>query len=793
MSTSAIVPEPPEQEQDDQEPEQAAFDAEWGDKDAGYPDMPQDKQTTLKNLLKSALQREIYSRRTEVIDARQQRFYARSVQYIYFNFQTNMFAPLFQGGDGNTTDQERYCEVYDIYSAFLRTLVAALSQNPVGAEMVPRTAKRTVDDQAAEIAEQYKNRIEQVNDIKEKQIRTADVFCTDGRVVGLIVDAEPDPKYGHDSNNNPLGAELMEIDGILEWKVPITQEFKDWAYAVRSKELEKETAQDKYPDAVDDKGDSKIKAGSASSGESAYERMARIGVLQGTKLITATGETWEHLVTEHIGLFRPAFYRAAPKDDWEWLKEAFPDGLRMAVTGDAYCGAWNDAMDKRIRVAHCKPGDGQNRTSLLRPFIPIQDAFNDLMNLRKEMHEYCIPEDWMDKETWDLQANQEHRSEPGNRNPVVLQPGDDIRSKILLGQSVQISADLVNAIEYLAGELAQLITAALPALMGSGDEHNETKGGIQIMREQALGQMGIAWGASQQFLAELEEIAIKRAGEKAEGEGQKLAVTIPGGRMQPDATKEINTIDLQAGDFYAEVDTSFPDTRAMRRAIFTSIMTASQHSPALQAMLALPENQELFKEMVDDDLEVPGASARIQQLREIEDLLNSPPPMPTPQQAIQFMAQQVQQAMAKGAPEPPPPNPQQIQQAQLALAKQSMPTVPIDPEWNFHQFHIEVIQDWLADEQCHQETQKGNILGIENVKAHGEAHKQALQAQTPPPQGKPPSTSINFADLPPDGQLQLAKEANITLNPQALVEAHAQKIEGESQKAQQPQGAKPNG
>jgi hypothetical protein len=789
MSTSAIVPEPQEQ---DAEPEQPSFDADWGAKEDGYPDMPEEKQVILKTLLRSALQREIYSRRTEVIDARQQRFYARSVQYIYFNYQTNMFAPLFQGGSGDSTDQERYCEVYDIYSAFLRTLVAALSQNPVGSHMVPRTAKRTVDITSAAIAEQYKNRIEQVNDIKEKQIRVADILCTDGRVVGLICDAEPDPKYGHDSDNNPLGAELIEIDGILEWKVPITQEFAKWTYAVRSKELEKEMAQEESPDATDEKGESKIKAGSASSGESAYERMARIGVLQGTKLITATGETWEHLVTEHIALFRTAFYRASPKEERDWIKEAFPDGLRLLVKGDAYCGAWNDSMDKRIRVAHCKPGHGQNRTSLLKAFVAIQDAFNDLMNLRKEMHEYCIPEDWMDKETWDLQSTQEHRSEPGNRNPVVLQPNEDIRSKILLGQSVQISADLVNAIEYLAGELAQLITAALPALMGTGDEHNETKGGIQIMREQALGQMGIAWGASQQFLAELEEIAIKRAGEKASGDGQQLAVTIPGGRMQPDSTKEINTLDLQAGDFYAEVDTSFPDTRAMRRAVFTSILAASQHSAALQTMLALPENQELFKEMIDDDLEVPGADARIQQLREIEELLKSPPPLPPPEQALQFIAQQVQAAMAQGAPPPPPPNPQAIQQAQLALAKQSMPTVPMDPEWDFHEFHVEVVQDWLCSEQCEEEKEKGNTLGIENVKAHGALHKQALQAQQAPAPTKPPSESINYADLPPDGQLQLAAKAGITLNPQGLIEAHAQDIEKNAQKPQKPQGAKPN-
>lgn len=757
--------------------EEIALDAGWGGD--GYPDLPAEKQAVLKDLLKKALTREIYSRRTEVIDTRQQRFYSRSVQYIYWDWATWMFAILPQGGGtNNASDQERYAERYDIYSAFLRTLVAALSANPVGAHMVPRTAKRTVDITAAEVAERYKNRVEQVNDIKQKQVDIARLFCTDGRVVGMVVDAEPDPQYGMDADNEPLGAELIEVDGILEWKVPITQgSFNDWPYAVRSKELEREFAQEKYPAAVDDQGESKIKAGSASSGESAYERMARLGVLQGTKLITATGETWEHLVTEHVGFFRPSFYRAAAKENRKWLKETFPDGLKVIVTGDAYCGAWNESMDRRVRVAHAKPGDGQHRTSLLHPFVPIQDIFNDFWNLRKEMHEYCIPENYMEKESYDLQAQQERRSEPGNTIPVVLGANEDIRTKIMFGQGVQISSDLVEAINELSGALAQLITAALPSLMGSSDEHNETRGGIAMMREQALGQMGIAWGASQQLLAELEELCVKQAGRKASEGGQKLAVAVSASRLSADSVKEINTADLNAGDFYAEVDVSFPDTRAMRRAVFNSLLQMSAHSQALQTMLALPENQELFKEMVDDDLEIPGADARIQQLREIEELLQSgptPPPPTVQQAAVQQMVQKIQAGLAAGQPAPPPPSPEQIQQMVLSM---STPTVPIDPDWDFHQFHTEVIQDWLASEQCQQEKERGNLEGIENVKLHGKAHKAALQAQAPPVQGKPPSVSINFADLPPDGKLQAAKEAGITLSPQFMA-AQQPAVEG---------------
>ena len=230
--------------------------------------------------------------------------------------------------------------------------------------------------------------------------------------------------------------------------------------------------------------------------------------------------------------------------------------------------------------------------------------------------------------------------------------------------------------------------------------------------------------------------------------------------------------ELAAGDFYDEVDASFPDTRAMRRAVFNSLLQMAGNSPVLQQMLALPENQELFKEMVDDDLEVPGSDARIQQLREIEELLKSSPIPPTQQQmmaAVQPMAQAAAQQIQQGAPPPPPPDEQAL------IKSLSQPTVPIDPDWDQHQFHVQVITDWLASQECQQEKERGNQAGIENVKLHGALHKKALAAAQQPPQTKPPSESINYADLPIDGKIQMAAHGGITLNPQGLIAMEAQK------------------
>ena len=497
--------------------------------------------------------------------------------------------------------------------------------------------------------------------------------------------------------------------------------------------------------------------------------MARIGVLQGTRLITASGETWKNLVTRHVAYFRPAFFRAASKQIRDQLTEAFPNGCRLVICGDAYCKSENVSMDDRIVVTHATPGDGQNRPSLMRDMVGPQDTFNDLWNQQKEIFDYCIPEVYMDTMSLDALAREERQAQPGAEVPIVLGPNETIQSKVMFGQNVEVPQTLVNALNILSGTLAQLITGMYNVAMGAGDEHQETAKGLSILKESSLGQIGVAWGYSQRLIATSLELAIRFAA-KTRDSSEKIPVKIAGSDSDADQFIEMGSI--QAGNFYCEVDTSYPDTRAMKRAILTSLMESATKVPFLAALWQLPENQELFQEYVGiDGLEIPGAQAARQQRRETEELLDSKPIMPSEQAvqaAIVQMAQKAAEAMQQnpGQPPPPPPDP-------AAVAKSlAQPSVPIDAEWDNHEAHIQDITDWLASEERYEEEGNGNEEGIENVKLHGEAHKKALaaqQASQPNPNQKPPSLAINFADLPPDGQLQAAAEAGIKLNPAGIV------------------------
>jgi hypothetical protein len=92
------------------------------------------------------------------------------------------------------------------------------------------------------------------------------------------------------------------------------------------------------------------------------------------------------------------------------------------------------------------------------------------------------------------------------------------------------------------------------------------------------------------------------------------------------------------------------------------------------------------------------------------------------------------------------------------------PSVAVDPLLDNHQVEFETIENWANSDQGRQ-AKKENPMGFLNVRCHALQHYQQMN------QGganKPPSESINFKDLPPDGQVQMAQQAGIKLDPALL-------------------------
>lgn len=694
--------------QDNQPQDGMEAQVEGNDYGDNNQDLPEELQTALKDLVKQFGGEDKSVRRTEVQEARRQRFYWRGDQYIYWNNTSMMFAPL--ASEGDSTDAPAYQDVYNIYYSFGRGIISVLSQNAPGVNFEPDDPTNPADITTANAAEKFRHIVDRANKGKTLQAEISRLFWTDGRVVlytRTVTDAQ---QFGVDVQGNPKSEEVITAFGVLESKVPcLTKNQTEWPYVILSDEIDINIAKTTYKNAADE-----IKEGSATTGESAYERIARMGVLQGSKLLMQAGDAFGHMVTRQRVYLRPsAFQKVGNETTRQQLEQLYPEGCFIIFCGDAYCESRNESMDDHITVGHASPGDGQNRSSLGKPMVPIQDAFNDLMNERREVYDYCIPVTWMNAELGDINALREQISEPGNHIPVSAPSGlTDLQGAFYTEPPASVSGDMVEAINFLGGQLPQNITGALPALMGEQMEGNDTAAAYAQAKNQAMGQLSLAWGSLQEMYAAAYKQAVVCAASKRSPD-QVLFANIPNqkGKVTPES---IAIADLQKGNFHAFPDTesSFPDTFESKRATYMNLMAAGDKNQLLQSILTQPDNLEMAQQMIGlEDLVIPGADARNKQLKEITMLLQQSPVPPSQQETMQWQ-QMAQQAQQSGQQPPPQPQPQ--------------PSIQIDAQFDFHEYEYQEVQRWLSTEEAAM-AKKINPQGIQNVRLHGLAHFQQVQ------------------------------------------------------------------
>jgi len=117
---------------------------------------------------------------------------------------------------------------------------------------------------------------------------------------------------------------------------------------------------------------------------------------------------------------------------------------------------------------------------------------------------------------------------------------------------------------------------------------------------------------------------------------------------------------------------------------------------------------------------------------------------------------------------------------QMKQAAEQIPpevsTVPIDPDFDDHASEFETCLSFINSPKGRKmkNGSEQEKAGFANVRLHATEHKAIIDKNQKGPQGKPPSESIQFKDMPPDGQVQMAAQAGIKLDPQALAEKQAQ-------------------
>ena len=666
-----------------------------GESNEGNYDLPENLVNALKALLQEFMVQEQWDRRQEVIRDSRNRFYSRGYQHLWHaGSSQGALTVATPGGVGyNSFGQQVQCpssiKDYEIFYPFERVITSILTQNPPGVDFRPDSPDKTEDVESAEAAEAYRQYFDRCNDVKDIQTQIVRMLLLSGRTVSFTFTEENPQKFGYEKDGTtPKKVQTTKIFGTLESKVSVVaRSQQDCARLVLSDDPDIDMAREEYKDSPNV---GKIQKGTAGIGENEYERIARLGVLQGTRSAAQVGDQLSNLTTRQRFFVRPAAFNSdRVKDEKDELLARFPEGCMAVFCGQQYIRCDGMKMDAHIDIDFPYAGDGMNRKAAMDPMVVIQDDFNDAMNAFWEIGEYGWPSRYIDAENDDLDAIFDQKASPYAYRGWKARQNQALKDSFYQEANPEIPKSIWEWAMAMMGPIAQFILACPPSIFGAGDPHQDTASGQQALRSQAMGQQGIPWMAVQRMFARIYDQAAK------------LAAKLGGMITVPNKNGGVGTYQLEKlnGNFraYPDQDSSFPESTAAKRANLMQLITLAMQAPQIgEQILAAPDNWEVMQDQLGQpDLVIPEVEARNKQLAEIEEMLKESP-LPASDQEVQAYIQQHAEATIAaremGQPDPPPlpPDPEQIR---AMLPKHS--TVTPKPE-DFHTFEIAKCQDYLS-------------------------------------------------------------------------------------------------
>ncbi len=699
----------------------------------------EDLQKVVFGLLKKHNHRMRKERRAEVEIARDQRLYAKGEQNLYWDEDSNTIrsATPTTSRDDDEDDQPN-SRVFDIFSGYMLIFVSTFCQGVLKVRAEADDPFNPTMISAAQHAETYRRVSEKENDVSAVTMELARLMWSDSRIVS-------DTYYDTDKQ-----VEVTDLYGVLESRLMIVARTHK-----RSPVIQLETEEPicflkaEYPDARDKIG--------AENGED-YDRKARLAVMRSKGSDTEYGiqsADGSGVATFTRSFIRPeAFEDVTGERDGDdevnrtLLKKMFPTGLLIKHNGDTYLSSEPVDVDARIDVLLPSPGDGQSRSSVGKSTMPIQDSVNQFSNMAEETLERGLPLTLMSNKLLNAEGMRNQPMLPGDIKEVALDGTSTLSEQVWESTPLTPSAALTNYIQDLAGPRAQFANGQLPVLQGGGMEDQKTASGYAQAKNMALGRLAITWKPALRWYARIMTQRIKMAFEHRQGE---ITATLPGSKpgAKPEPVK-VNPKELGGASFTVEGDDNFPVSWSEKRQNYQALVGLASNNPVLGQLLMHPDNLALGKSLWGlDEFVVPQDDQRDCQLEEIAEM--------------EDLAKRKRAAAAQvnpSQPDQPAPSPGPMVPGMPPPAPQS--SVPIDGDFDDHDVHLEECKRWMYSPagRTAKTAEPGWYL---DVRAHAELHMAAVKAAQPAPEKDKPSVAINFGDLPPDGQVQAAAEAGITI------------------------------
>jgi hypothetical protein len=638
-------------------------------------------------------------------------------------------------------------------------------------------------------------------------------MCESGLTIITVNTEANEQLWGLNEDGEPKQNETARVWGALEARVlPLTANSLDEVDAVvLYDDPTVNRAKTEYPEIA-----KKIKSMTSGLGEDAYARIARLGILQGTRRYAQVGDALTHLAVRANAYLRPCcfvdekfddtYQLAGKTDNYEAdepednenedgtpftvrdkLNQLFPQGVHAVFIGKTFAEAWAESVDDGVVIGFPYEGDGMAREAIMDDAIVIQDFFNDILNSLREAQDYGWPRTFIHAEDTEFDAIQDQKSEPYAFSMKKARNGQPLEADFFREPDLVLPESLSELMEYLAGPFLQFVLGTPPALFGGQMADQKTASGYAQAKNQAMGVKGIPWAAVQGIMARMYYLAALKASKNPD-HAEQILVPVKG------QTQILKLERLTKGKFgaFPDEDSSFPESTSAKRDLLSQLLTIATTNPTIGAqLLGDTYNWEIICQVFGfKELQLMEAESAKKQMREIEELLQGQPLPPTPQEVAAFTQQQtmlLQQhaaaaLMAQQQGQPPPPAPDPPKMIPFGMGPDGVtpvsypeallkPSIDVD-DLDFHQWEGPAGQDWLSTEAAWREVNVGrpgpdgepvpNVLGVENVKLHVKLHleRMAVMAQA---QQSAPTPIMRHAPPPQQKQPPPAPAAAPTM------------------------------
>lgn len=645
----------------------------------------------LKELVIKAYALEQVAARREVRSVWHQRLHYRGFQRLQWNKSNQSFSYIPYRGAAMSLDDiadDVFEDQYNLNQAYAKSFMATFCQNDAGSRCEAVDPLSGLDIAAAAQADIVRKAFERSIDMKMLQLRVALYLWTDGRVVFWTRTVVEDG----------TAHEITTPHGTLESKVQIFANPKTSSYVQIFEDCDLYELREEY-------ANEDVKEDTISGKDENVDSLRRVARLSCTQA-SARGLSSDGNdvgVKSHTW-FRPGFFRRASSEQAKLLREKFPEGCRVTMAGGVVVETAAEKMDDCITVMFPMEGDGQNRLAISSSLLPINDAFNDAMNITNETMQRAIGTTFVDQNAEDLKALNEQTSAPGTVHPLQKPKGESMQDQVYQMPSGTIPNQFMQWMQQLQGPLAQFVTGQMPSVFGGDMTNQDTAQAYTIARDQALGVTGVIWMPFERAWASVLNQVVGLIQNDDENDRNMV---LPGEGGEKAIKVDIQALRAGQVRWYPAVDSSFPETAQQKSARFMELASQAATNPVLAAIMMQPDNMEEFKESVGlEDFQVPQAASAQKQIAELEIL-----------QATQAVADQTGQQVS---------------------------SVPIDLQYDDHATEYAEVKRFV-NSQKGQDLKKENVDFFNNCRLHGLEHQAAAQqqalaaqaAQAPQPGGAP--------------------------------------------------------